>query len=62
MNTQSNMKAYLEQAFDIGKLDKELSNRDSFFMGEEEQNDFIRGIISSTFGDKITKEGEYNAI
>ena len=31
MNTPSNMKSYLEQAFDISKLREELSNRNSLF-------------------------------
>ena len=31
MNTTSNMKSYLEQAFDISKLRDELSNRSSLF-------------------------------
>lgn len=31
MNTPSNMKAYLEQAFDIGKMHDELSNSNSLF-------------------------------
>lgn len=31
MNTPSNMKAYLEQAYDIGKLRDELSNSNSIF-------------------------------
>jgi diamine N-acetyltransferase len=31
MNTSSNMEAYLEQAFNIGKMHDELSNSDSLF-------------------------------
>ena len=31
MNTPSNMRAYLEKAFDISKLQDELSNKDSLF-------------------------------
>ena len=31
MNTHSNMKAYLEKAFNISKFSDELSNKDSLF-------------------------------
>jgi len=31
MNTEANMKAYLEEAYDLDKLKQELSNEESFF-------------------------------
>lgn len=45
MNTPSNMKAYLEQAFDIRKLRDELSDSDSLFYflyGDEELAGYLK--------------------